>query len=100
MRHRRRPGASQLRPTPVDCCNFAADDSDRAAGVRSVLPNVPVAGTEPGKDRGEDRPAVDSTFQNLDMDARRGAPLRADLDFPTAQVSLGVDDQRSNVLPN
>ncbi len=34
------------------------------------------------------------------MDALRDAPPWADLDFPTAQLGIGVNDQGPNVLPN
>jgi hypothetical protein len=33
------------------------------------------------------------------MDPRR-APPRAHFDFPTAQLSLGIDDQRADILPD
>src|SRR5271165_7144105 len=85
--------------TPFDARNFTPDDSCGAAGVRAVIPNVVVAGTEPRKDRSEDWPAINSPFQDLDMDALCDA-ARADLDFPTAQLGIGIDDQRSNVLPD
>src|SRR5271169_3262985 len=92
-------GASLGRLTPIDRCHVAPDDSDGIAGVRGVFPNVVIAGPEPRKDRSEHRSAVNSPFQDLDMDALRDA-ARADLDFPAAQLGIEIDDQRANVLPD
>jgi hypothetical protein len=94
------PTASFLRRLPpVDGHDLTADDSDGAAGVRGVFPNLVIPLAEPWKDRSEDRLAINSAFQDLDMDACRAAPW-ADLDFPTVLLRLRIDDQGANILPN
>src|SRR5271156_504516 len=92
-------GTFLVKLTPVDRRNLTSDDSDSTAGVRGIFPNVIVTGTQPRKDRSEDWPVLNSPFQDLDMDALRGVAW-ADLDFPTAQLRIGINDQCPDVLPN
>ena len=64
-------GASYVILTPVDRRNLTSDDSNSTAGVPGIFPNVIVTGTQPRKDRGEDWLVLNSSFQDLDMDALR-----------------------------
>lgn len=85
---------------PIDCRNLPAQDSDYMGEVRGRVPNVILARAELRKDRGEDRPAINPSFQDLDVGSCPGIPSRADFDFPPAQLWLGIDDQRPDVLPD